>query len=240
MLRNNGMTLEDQRRKHWFYVDNCIMDDEDKGGYGLSLVAQWVYGKMARHGGMTDECWMSINKAKKKYDIGSDSLNKAIQELILCGLIVRGPRKDATGPFYYYLTEVTKARFGYGSKHPSYKTRGSLVEEKGITSTGEHKNTLLRKNKEELGETAPESDPQGSPPAQGTEGYRAAYEHIYQSGTGPSDPGDTLKGKTGITGSPTVKEDYSFKKVPNLEGAAIFKRMAKESFGTKTKKEVVK
>ncbi len=77
-----------------------------------------------------------------------------------------------------------------------------------------------KKVKRKEKERDPEVDLQGSPPA-----HEEVYKNIYQ--------GDTVNQEGGRNVEPKRKSDrysyggYSFEKTPNLEGAAIFKRMAK-------------
>lgn len=203
------------RRQKWFFIDNEIIDE-----FKLSPEADSLYMKLCRHANnQNGESRPSLRKWAKEKKIGWDKLKAAADELTEKKLIKIIKEEHGRPKIYVIMdakgdstVELPPQASDSTSETPQgHRDSASKQPTPQGDSTSEHELNSIQNVKKTT--KAPEVDPQESPPA-----HEEVYDHIYQ--------GETQE--PGAASTPPKKEQgYSFEKKPNLEGAAIFKRMAK-------------
>ncbi len=207
--------VTDKRQPGFFIIDNEILDD-----YRLDEIQLFLYCKISRHSNRYGRGYFSLGKLKKLMRWGNTTVADAIKVLVGKNLIL-ADLKTGLGYSFEMLPVIKKNPSSSGNTPPTPSSSGNDPSPTGrstLPPTGNKEDLTKEKNIKEDG--APGVDFQESPPA-----HEEVYKNIYQGGTVNQEGGRNVE--------PKRKSDrysyggYSFEKTPNLEGAAIFKRMAK-------------
>jgi replication initiation and membrane attachment protein DnaB len=87
--------IRDRRDKHWFWIDDAVVDTYHKvlGPFGLAL-----YAVLARHANQHGQCYPSMRRLQMLMgDASRNTIKKYLALLVQCGLIHYTTRTDEDG-----------------------------------------------------------------------------------------------------------------------------------------------